>query len=464
MNARITRGDFLRAGAKALAAATALGSPLLRPEAAFGAPVRVRRDVGTLSASSRIIRSYERAVRAMKALPPSDPRSWSYQAAIHGTLTMPAQTAWNTCEHGSLYFWSWHRMYLYYFERIVRHFARDPQWTLPYWNYESPSQRELPAPFRDPASPLYTPSRGAGWNSGASSLPGWAVDTSAGMAALDYTIASGSLEGTPHGNVHVQIGGWMGWVPTAAQDPIFYLHHCNIDRLWNLWLAQGGGRSNPLGDAAWRTTPFTFFDRNRQQVQLTGCEVLRAAQQLDYRYQGEPAQVNQFCLRVPPWLFEREPLFRWPGPPFFLAAARRRVRADISRIRERLLTIARRRNESVLIRLDDVVAARRPNAVWQVFLTPPNVTRLDPNGPFFIGTVALFGAGVREGAREFKPATFTFVADRAVQTALRTGADELALTFVAAGPVRDGRPSRPRVAARVRVGEVTMLVQTRRRR
>jgi tyrosinase len=29
----------------------------------------------------------------------------------------------------------------------------------------------------------------------------------------------------------------------AALDPIFYLHHCNIDRMWAVW--NGGGKANP---------------------------------------------------------------------------------------------------------------------------------------------------------------------------------------------------------------------------
>ncbi|MGH7262080.1 MAG: tyrosinase family protein [Nitrospiraceae bacterium] len=42
------------------------------------------------------------------------------------------QTAWNTCQHGSYFFLSWHRMYLYYFERILREASRDPNFALPY--------------------------------------------------------------------------------------------------------------------------------------------------------------------------------------------------------------------------------------------------------------------------------------------------------------------------------------------
>jgi len=398
----------------------------------------------------------------MKALPTSDPRSWAYQAAIHGTMASPPMTAWNTCEHGTLYFWSWHRMYLHYFERIVRKMSGNPKWALPYWNYESASERELPAPFRDPASPLYEAMRGSGWNSGASSLPAWAVDTSAGMGILDYALASGSLEGTPHGAVHVMIGGLMGSVPTAARDPIFWLHHSNIDRLWNLWLAQGGGRSNPLSDVAWKTNKYTFFDENRNQVQLTGCDVLRAALQLHYRYEGEPAQVNQYCLRLPPWIFEREVLFHWPIPPFALTA-RQVLQTDVTRFRERLQTVARNTNASILIRLSNVIASKQPQTVWQIFLAPPNVKRLEPGGPYFVGTLAMFGAGVR-GSHEFKPANFTFVADKAVQAALRGGTKRFALTFVAAGPLVNGKPSKPQIGAKVRVGSVDILVQTRKRR
>ena len=63
------------------------------------------------------------------------------------------------------------------------------------------------------------------------------------MAELDYFFGQGDIESNPHNNVHVDIGGWMGSVPTAAQDPVFYVHHSNIDRL--LEPLAGPGRRTP---------------------------------------------------------------------------------------------------------------------------------------------------------------------------------------------------------------------------
>ena len=43
------------------------------------------------------------------------------------------------------------------------------------------------------------------------------------------------IESFLHGNVHVLVGlggGFMSGFRTAAQDPVFWLHHANIDRLW----------------------------------------------------------------------------------------------------------------------------------------------------------------------------------------------------------------------------------------
>jgi hypothetical protein len=465
-----TRRRFLRT-AGAAASVAILGQSLSGGGAALPAPTFVRRDIGGLSASDRVIVSYRKAITAMKALPASDPRSWTYQAAIHGTLLSPPQTAWNTCEHHTAFFWPWHRMYLYWFERIIRRMSGDSRWALPFWNWSSPSERQLPAMFRDPASELYVAERRTAMNAGGS-LSAFDVENDLGFSLVNFTRASDSLESTPHDAVHVDVGGWMGSVPTAAQDPIFYLHHCNMDRLWNLWLAQGGGRSNPLADATWRTRPFTFFNEKGNQVQMTSCDVLRAAQQLDYRYEEEPAQVNQFCLRivrVP--IFERVVLIRLPIPPVVLGAALVTVDFDVTQLRERLAAIAGSQTETLFLELDDVEAERQPGVVWEVYVgAPANHLQRDPASPYYVGNVALFSTGIRseadherEANHEFKPARFAFPLNRAILAALEVNEERVPITFAPHGVLIDGEPSHPKegeVESTVRIGQMSLTVET----
>ncbi|KAM7203335.1 hypothetical protein V8F33_002326 [Rhypophila sp. PSN 637] len=55
----------------------------------------------------------------------------------------------------------------------------------------------------------------------------------------NQVIGSGSIEGF-HGNYHIFIGGnsgHMSVVPIAAFDPVFWLHHAQVDRVWSLWQA-----------------------------------------------------------------------------------------------------------------------------------------------------------------------------------------------------------------------------------
>ena len=44
-----------------------------------------------------------------------------------------------------------------------------------------------------------------------------------------------SIEGIPHGVIHIVIGKDMSNLAKAAYDPIFFAHHANIDRLWERW-------------------------------------------------------------------------------------------------------------------------------------------------------------------------------------------------------------------------------------
>jgi hypothetical protein len=462
-----SRRRFIAAAGAATSAAI-LTPSLLNVSRVFAAPF-VRRDIGGLAASDPIISGYKTAVTAMKALPATDQRSWTYQAAIHGTHSGLAKTAWNTCEHHTYFFWSWHRMYLYYFERIVRKYSGIYGWSLPYWNYSSSTQRQLPAVFRDSTSSLFVPNpnRPNVWNTGAASLPAAHVNTTSGMAQVNfYPGASSSLESNPHDNVHVDIGGWMGDIQAAAQDPVFYVHHANMDRLWNLWKAQGGGRVDPLTDNTWKNTPFTFFDENKTQVTLKGCDVLRAALQLNYTYEGEPTQVNEYCpIRVfPPWIFQTIELIRWPGPPVILGGERVSIPIDIKGLKQRMLSAAESNDQTLMLRFDDVEAERLPGVVWEVYAGLPAGKESDPEGPYFVGTMTLFSAGIRTRmSHEFKPAQFTFALDRVISTALQTNAEKLEITIVPSGILIDGKRTQPKVAAPAKIGRVSIAIENQKK-
>jgi tyrosinase len=57
------------------------------------------------------------------------------------------------------------------------------------------------------------------------------------------------MEGNPHGLAHTSFGGSISSIPTAAKDPLFFLLHCNVDRLWANWQRQNG-RFNPVQAAS----------------------------------------------------------------------------------------------------------------------------------------------------------------------------------------------------------------------
>lgn len=450
----------------AAATATVAGRRWLNPERVFAATF-TRKDVGGLTASSSEIVSYAKAVTAMQALPASDPRSWTYQAAIHGTLTpCPCPTSWNTCEHETEFFWSWHRMYLYYFEKIVRRMSGDYGWALPYWNWQLASESTLPPMFRDTSSVLYTVNRDPSMNSGAGSLPSGDVDCSVGLGDLDFASAVIDIE-TPHNNVHVDVGGWMSSVPTSAQDPIFCFHHSNVDRLWDIWLAQGGGRSDPIGDATWKGKTYTFFDENGSAVTMNDCDVLRAAQQLNYVYEGEPTQVNEYCLtvlRLPPWWLQIIEIIHFPLPPVEVNSEPVTLPLNFGDQIEEIRKVAATPGEKLFLVVSGIEADTQPGVTYQLYIGLPANAPPDPKSPYYVGTFSLFGLGVRNEAHHgFTPASFRFPANRAVMAALRTTQNPT-LTIVPSGILVNGESSRPKARTTLHVGAFSLAKGTESRK
>lgn len=459
---RVNRRRFLRAGA-AVASIAAISQPWLGSVALADyavAPVK-RRAASGLAANHRILIGYARAIAAMKALPATNPCSWAARAAIHFPGLGPA----GPCDHGTM-FWSWHRMYLYWFERIIRHKSGMYDWSLPYWDYDweapnpvSPAtQRQIPAPFRVTTSQLYDGTRNSGLNGGGS-LSSATTATAAGFTPTSYMTAQSSFQGTPHNVVHGAVGGNMGGFPTAGLDPLFWLHHCEIDRLWNLWLAKGGGRSSPLSDTTWKNTKFTFYDECCEKVEMTGCEVLRAAQQLSYVYQVEPAQVRQACLNIAfPWVFPELIRTIKLAQPLVLDKDTRvvpLVGVEDRAFASRLASLAKSSTETVILHLKDVEADSQPGAMWEVYVGLPQNAKPDATSPYFVGNVAMFGDGIKGEGHH--PAEFTFPLNRALRA--RAAGSSLQVTFVpTSGVVVGGRAQPADVKAPVRIGEVNLLL------
>lgn len=458
---KTNRRTFLAASGKA-ASATVLGSILLKANLALGATTYVRRNLAGMDASDPILVSYRKAIKEMRTLPQSNPLSWTYQGAIHGTTITPTLTSWNTCEHGTDFFWSWHRMYLYWFERIVRKFCEDECWALPYWNWAPGSDFRLPAPFRDPSSELYTVNRDPLMNSGAASLNPLLVSVTGSFSLANFFSANLNIQ-LPHGNVHGEVGGWMAFIDTAAQDPIFYVHQSNVDRLWDLWLAQGGGRSDPVTDATWTGRTYTFFDEHGNPVKMSACEVLRAAEELHYVYEGEPPQVLEFCKRRPPfpwWQFERETLIQLPGPPVELGGQTVTVPIELKEIRQKATAVLEGKKDTLLLDLDGVETEKPPGVGWAVYAGLPEGTEAGADSPYYIGTLSLFGSGIRsERHHEFKPAHFVYSLNRAVEAALKSSEERMPITFVPMGAVVDGKPTKPEVKSPVRIGKISLVIE-----
>ena len=90
------------------------------------------------------------------------------------------------------------------------------------------------------------------------------------------------LDQNPHFFTHFALGGDMAEFSTVGGDPIFYLHHANIDRLWESWNRLGN--TNPT-DPAYLDREFSYGDRSGKRVDLPVSAADRTAS-LGYEYDG----------------------------------------------------------------------------------------------------------------------------------------------------------------------------------
>ena len=460
----------------------------------------IRRDIWSVETPNTwdpLSLAYANAVGEMQSRKAQDPTSWAYQASIHGSYDQPPAGAdWNQCQHASWFFLSWHRMYIYWFERIVRAIVVQQNgpadWALPYWNYSKgyPSNT-LPPAFRQEtlpdgsANPLNVPAPRRNPNpppgiNGGNQLPHAATSYATAYSytnflprpapgfgggrspARQFENATGALENQPHNVIHDLVGGptgsdceagWMSDPNCAARDPIFWLHHSNIDRLWVNWLLQSGGRASPT-DSSWLHQPFTFHDENRTKVTMTGADVLDISQ-LSYRYDDEPPPVAR---RVVPAIkvSASMPTLADTGdsPVNMLAASEGHIELgsrpttvavalpNQAKDAVNQLVAAPAETAPMNLNVEGIQLQRHPGLVYEIYLNLPDAgPTTDPNNDHFVGYVTFFGAQHAHGGGE-QPDTATAGMKHTyditpVVTALKNSGrwkdDRMTVTFVPRG-------------------------------
>ncbi|KAG9449674.1 hypothetical protein H6P81_009639 [Aristolochia fimbriata] len=288
-------------------------------------PKRIRRPAHLMNED--YIAKYEKAIKIMKQFPYEDPFNFMRQADIHCIYCTGAYNQLNSSYwykiHGSWLFFPWHRILIYFHERIVGRLLGDDTFALPYWNWDHPDGMVIPS--------FYTRGAYLDKDRDRGHLPPKIADDNfefvekglgpkeqiASNLALMYTQmisgakktelfmgckrfpgekgdcdGPGTIEQAPHNTLHAWVGSGlqperedMGSFYSAARDPIFYAHHANVDRLWTLWKRKRlKGHEPEFVDPVWLDSYFYFHDENRRLVRIKIRDCLDI-EKLNYGYE-----------------------------------------------------------------------------------------------------------------------------------------------------------------------------------
>ena len=230
-------------------------------------------DVVRTSAEATDLTALRDAYRKMQALSSTDNRGWLYWADLHG---FPSFDCWHHFREGPgnttftyNLFLPWHRAYLLSWEHVVR--DQNDAAIPPFWDWTSAASHEVgvpeaftleqvngePNPLANgptPEMPGLPAHRTRRFPGDPAELP-----TTDDLTNLikntstfeDFTNQIEDIHDAIHGWVggidptDPSRGGDMGVVATSAFDPLFWAHHCMIDRVWYLWQLEHGVNNIP---------------------------------------------------------------------------------------------------------------------------------------------------------------------------------------------------------------------------
>ena len=411
-----------------------------------GAPHRyVRKNIYSEDAK-KDVEALEKALAIMQKTDCSDPLSWYYQGAMHwipeeingkNKLCSSYQTykdlkaAWDNCTHTEdgaeeIHFLVWHRMYTYHFEKIVRKVSGYSDFALPYWGYtnveDSLKNRTMPERYRDKASALYQAARLD------SLLNGIPISGNAtrklSLTKLNenhsYALYNKNIDRAPHGAMHNYIGfgndtlgkrkynnvwqqdtyGMMSEVATAAFDPIFWVHHANIDRIWQQWTNSPNGQKVLLEELKKVPWSYVFFDENGKKVEYTIEEVVDMLYNMDYDYDD----TKVYAKEIP-----KNNLLVFSVQDFTkgdtLSATTKKIalnkdiKISLPNTKGRNVKLLSKSNKKgeILILSVTVSFVKAPKGDFEVYLNLPTNVKATPENKYFAGFMTFFGADHKHG-------------------------------------------------------------------
>lgn len=174
--------------------------------------------------------------------------------------------------HHTLRFLPWHRVFLLAMEEALH--AIHPDVCIPYWNWTNAAEQTFPAWLSGVLPTVITPTTTVNVvraPQSSANLASIAANTPNTLAQTTFNNFTSSLEGI-HDGVHVWVGGSMGVIATAPADPIFWMHHANIDRLWWQWQNSpaGSGKNPPLTGSAAVMDPYSTLEPGTRDIAAMG--------------------------------------------------------------------------------------------------------------------------------------------------------------------------------------------------
>jgi tyrosinase len=289
-------------------------------------PLLVRKEVSELSNTE--VAQFTQTLLAMKTVPSVyNPSLSAYDWFVDTHMNAFGPDGSMHGAHMNPDFLPWHREFLRRFESELRRVSGNPHMTVPYWDWTRPASTARllqddfmggdgdpddnnwvqTGPFREGQWPI-TITDGDEGNHGDDPdpvPPSWLVRNIAGddvgtlpvaadvervLAIPTYDSAPFSMESDPttsfrnalegwrpqralHNQVHVYIAGNMASA-ASPNDPLFFVHHANVDRIWAHWQQLHGNSTYPEsfrnGNMLfWNIPPTTMFDLRAQGIRYS---------------------------------------------------------------------------------------------------------------------------------------------------------------------------------------------------